>query len=52
MDLVVQKYGGTSVSDIDKIKSVARHIVNTKKRGRNVLAVVSAMAGESNEPSG
>ncbi|MEE9215478.1 MAG: aspartate kinase [Thermodesulfobacteriota bacterium] len=48
MDLVVQKYGGTSVSDIDKIKSVARHIVNTKKRGRNVLAVVSAMAGETN----
>ena len=47
MGLVVQKYGGTSVASLDKIKNVANIIINTKKKGNNVVAVVSAMAGET-----
>lgn len=47
MALIVQKYGGTSVANIDKIRWVAKHIVNTKNKGNKVVAVVSAMAGET-----
>ncbi len=47
MALIVQKYGGTSVANIDKIKWVAEHIINTKNNGNDVVAVVSAMAGET-----
>ena len=47
MALIVQKYGGTSVANIDKIQWVAKHIVNTKNKGNKVVAVVSAMAGET-----
>lgn len=47
MGLIVQKYGGTSVSNLDKIRSVAEHVVHTKERGNDVLVVVSAMAGET-----
>ena len=47
MALVVQKYGGTSVASIEKIRRVAEHIVATKKRKNDVIAVVSAMAGET-----
>lgn len=47
MALIVQKYGGTSVANIDKIKWVAEHVIRTKKMGHNVIAVVSAMAGET-----
>jgi len=47
MALIVQKYGGTSVANIDKIGWVAKHIVNTKNKGNKVVAVVSAMAGET-----
>ncbi len=43
MSLIVQKYGGTSVGDTELIKNVAAKIVNTKKKGYNVLAVVSAL---------
>ncbi len=43
MSLVVQKYGGTSVADAERIRSVARRIVDTKQRGNGVVAVVSAM---------
>ncbi len=43
MSLIVQKYGGTSVGDTELIKKVAAKIVNTKKKGYNVLAVVSAL---------
>jgi len=43
MALIVQKYGGTSVGDIEKIKNVARIVVNTKKSGNDVVVVVSAM---------
>jgi len=45
--LIVQKYGGTSVANIDKIRQVANHVINIKKKGDSVLVVVSAMAGET-----
>jgi aspartokinase len=41
--LIVQKYGGTSVADPDRIKSVADHIAFTRKHGNDVVVVVSAM---------
>jgi len=47
MALIVQKYGGTSVASIDKIKWVAEHVIRTKEKGHDVIAVVSAMAGET-----
>ena len=47
MGLIVQKYGGTSVANVEKIRQVANIIVNNKKEGNNVVAVVSAMAGET-----
>jgi aspartate kinase len=43
VSLVVQKYGGTSVADPDRIKAVADHIVATRRAGRSVVVVVSAM---------
>ena len=43
MALIVQKYGGTSVADPDRIKSVAVHVAYTKKHGNDVIVVVSAM---------
>ncbi len=47
MGLVVQKYGGTSVGSIERIKNVARRVVATKKRGDQVVVVLSAMSGET-----
>jgi len=49
MALVVQKYGGTSVGDIERIKNVAQKIIQTKKQNHNVVVVVSAMAGETDK---
>ena len=43
MALVVQKYGGSSVADADKIKNVARRVAATKDKGYEVVVVVSAM---------
>jgi aspartate kinase len=43
VSLVVQKYGGTSVADPDRIRAVADHIVRTRRQGREVVVVVSAM---------
>ena len=43
MSLVVQKFGGTSVGDVDRIRAVADHIARTSRRGAEVVAVVSAM---------
>ena len=43
MTLVVQKFGGTSVADADRIRAVADHVVRTRRRGREVVVVVSAM---------
>jgi aspartate kinase len=47
MALIIQKYGGTSVANTDKIKWVAEHVIRTKEKGHDVIAVVSAMAGET-----
>lgn len=47
MTLVVQKYGGTSVGDADRIRSVAEHISFTRRRGQQVVAVVSAMGKDT-----
>ncbi|OGP71197.1 MAG: aspartate kinase [Deltaproteobacteria bacterium RBG_16_50_11] len=49
MALVVQKYGGTSVGDIDRIRNVAARVLKTKKEGHDVVVVVSAMAGETDK---
>jgi aspartate kinase len=43
MPLVVQKFGGTSVGDADRIRAVADHIARTLRQGTEVVAVVSAM---------
>ena len=43
MDVIVQKYGGSSVSTVEKIKSVARTVVDRKLQGKDVVVVVSAM---------
>jgi aspartate kinase len=48
MALIVQKYGGTSVGTVDKIKNVAKRVARTKDEGNDVVVVVSAMAGETN----
>jgi len=45
MALVVQKYGGTSVADIDRIQNVARRVARTFDRGNDVVVILSAMAG-------
>ena len=46
--LVVQKFGGTSVGTIDRIRNVAKRVAETKSKGNDVVVVVSAMAGETN----
>jgi aspartate kinase len=45
--LIVQKYGGTSVSDADRIRAVAEHVAYTARQGHQVVAVVSAMGKET-----
>jgi aspartate kinase len=47
MDLIVQKFGGTSVGDVDRIKNAARRVVEALKKGKKVVVVSSAMAGET-----
>jgi len=47
--LIVQKYGGTSVGDLDRIQNVANRVSETKKAGNDVVVVVSAMSGETNK---
>ena len=47
--LVVQKFGGTSVADPERIKAVADHIARTRRRGEDVVAVVSAMGKETDD---
>jgi aspartate kinase len=46
--LLVQKYGGTSVGSIERIKQVAAKVAAAKRAGKDVVVVVSAMAGETN----
>jgi aspartate kinase len=45
--LVVQKYGGTSVKDIERIRNVARRAIEYRDRGNDMIVVVSAMSGET-----
>ncbi len=47
--LIVQKYGGTSVGDLERIQNVADRVVRTVKEGNDVVVVVSAMSGETNK---
>ncbi|HEB76289.1 MAG TPA: aspartate kinase [Nitrospirae bacterium] len=47
--LIVQKYGGTSVGSIERIKAVAERVARTKRDGHDVVVVVSAMAGETDK---
>jgi aspartate kinase len=46
--LIVQKYGGTSVANVDRIREVARRVAADHRRGDRLVVVVSAMAGETN----
>ena len=48
MALIVQKYGGTSVGSIERIKNVAQRVARFKAQGHQVVVVVSAMTGETN----
>ena len=45
--LIVQKYGGTSMGDCDRIQNVARRIIKTKAQGHQLVVVVSAMSGDT-----
>jgi aspartate kinase len=47
--LIVQKYGGTSVGNTERIKNVAKRVVRTKEQGHDVVVVVSAMSGETDK---
>ena len=46
--LIVQKYGGTSVGSVERIKNVARRCLATQRQGHKVAVIVSAMSGETN----
>ncbi|MGQ9654157.1 MAG: aspartate kinase [Thermodesulfobacteriota bacterium] len=47
MGLIVQKFGGTSVANLERIKNVAKRVANTRDAGNQLVVVVSAMAGET-----
>jgi len=47
--LIVQKFGGTSVGDLERIQNVANRVSETRKAGHDVVVVVSAMSGETNK---
>jgi len=47
--LIVQKYGGTSVANVDRIKAVAARVAKTAQDGNKVIVVVSAMSGETDK---
>ncbi|MDG1274653.1 MAG: aspartate kinase [Alphaproteobacteria bacterium] len=49
MSIIVQKFGGTSVADVARIREVARHVEKEVKIGNQVVVVVSAMAGTTNQ---
>ena len=48
MALIVQKYGGTSVGSLDRIRNVAKRIAKFHREGHRIVVVPSAMAGETN----
>jgi aspartate kinase len=47
MALIVQKYGGTSVANLERIANVAKKVIRTKEEGNRVVVVLSAMSGET-----
>jgi len=47
--VIVQKFGGTSVGDLDRIQNVANRVAKTVEEGHQVVVVVSAMSGETNK---
>lgn len=49
MAIIVQKYGGTSVADTERIKAVAKRVIETRSGGHDVVVVLSAMAGETDK---
>jgi aspartate kinase len=49
MALIVQKYGGTSVADVERIRNVARNVQKTVEAGNQVIVVVSARSGVTND---
>ena len=49
MALIVQKYGGTSVANPERIRNVARRVARYKAMGHQIVVVVSAMSGETNK---
>src|SRR5512143_108546 len=48
MALIVQKFGGTSVGSVERIGRVADQIIAWRKKGHDIVVVVSAMSGETN----
>jgi aspartate kinase len=48
MALIVQKYGGTSVGNPERIKNVARRVAKSHAKGDQMVIVLSAMSGETN----
>jgi aspartate kinase len=48
MALIVQKYGGTSVANVERIQAVAQRVQRYRQQGDDVVVVVSAMSGETN----
>ena len=49
MAIIVQKYGGSSVADVDKLRRVAERVVRTRREGHDVVVVVSAMGDTTDE---
>lgn len=47
MSLIVQKFGGTSVANLERIRKVAERVIEIKRKGNDVVVVLSAMAGET-----
>ncbi|MEE9542309.1 MAG: aspartate kinase [Thermodesulfobacteriota bacterium] len=47
MALIVQKFGGTSVASVERIKEIAKRVAKTREEGNDVVVVLSAMAGET-----
>ena len=45
MGVIVQKYGGTSVANLERIQNVARRVVRSYEQGHDVVVIVSAMSG-------
>ncbi|MFO0104013.1 MAG: hypothetical protein ACK516_01885, partial [Cyanobium sp.] len=52
MSLLVQKFGGTSVADVERIQAVARRIASSREEGHDLVIVVSAMGHTTDELTG